>query len=103
MQPLYIATSRYGPWDGENWTEYVKWSGLVQLKELASLDGMLCPTVLAATKDEYWPYIVNEDFMLDYFTDLNFLLNEVSEIVDKNVMCVFKNPIFHPQPPSEIL
>lgn len=34
---------------------------------------MLCPTVLKNIEDDYWPHIVNEDFMLSYFVDLNYL------------------------------
>ncbi|WP_120495227.1 hypothetical protein [Kiloniella sp. EL199] len=100
MQPLFIATERFGPWDGKAWVKYIEWSKLTQLKELVSLDGLLCEPVLSVTKDEYWPYIVNEDYMSDYFTDLNYFLNEVSEIVNKNILCVFKNPISSPKAPS---
>ena len=64
---------------------------------------MLCQPVLPVAKDEYWPYIVNEDYMLDYFTDLNFLLKEVAEIDNKNVLCVFRDPTSHPKAPSDIL
>lgn len=39
---------------------------------------MLCPTVLPEIKNEYWPYIVNEDFMLNFFVDLEFLLKQIS-------------------------
>lgn len=103
MQPLYIATAKFGPWNGVNWNEYIQWSGLTQLKELVSLDGTLCGSVLPVTKDEYWPHIYNEDYMLDYFTDLPFLLGEVHEIIEKNILCVFRNPKSHPVPPSETL
>lgn len=103
MQPLYIATQKYGPWNGEDWLKYIEWSDLKQLKELVSLDGMLCQPVLPITKDEYWPHIVNEDYMLDYFTDLDYLMGEVSEIESKNILCVFKNPVSHPKAPTNDL
>ena len=103
MHPWFIATERFGPWDGRTWTEYVKWSGLEQLEELVSLDSMLCNTVLPDTKDEYWPYIVNEDYMLDFFVDLKFLLAETSHTDDKNVLCVFLNPPKDPAAPTDIL
>jgi len=103
VQPLYIATERYGPWLGKEWNEYIEWSGLEQITELVSLDGMLCASVLDEIKDHYWPHIVNEDFMLNYFVDLEFLLEEVGEIVDKNVLCVFRNPPTQPVAPSDVL
>ena len=35
---------------------------------------VLCPTVLPEIKGTYWRHVVNEDFMLNYFLDLDFLL-----------------------------
>ena len=67
MHPWFIATERFGPWDGQAWIKYVKWSGLEQLEELVSLDSTLCDTVLPNIKGEYWPYIVNEDYMGHFF------------------------------------
>ncbi|TGR67586.1 hypothetical protein EN866_40555, partial [Mesorhizobium sp. M2D.F.Ca.ET.223.01.1.1] len=76
MQRLYIATEKFGPSDGPRWESYVAWSGLTQLNEVVTLDGMLCPAALGEIKDSYWPHIVNEDFMLGFFVDLDFLLSE---------------------------
>ena len=99
-KPAFIATERFGPWDQERWEGYVKWSGLTQLEELVSLDGMLCPTVLGDIKDSYWPNIVNEDFLLDYFTNLDFLLEEVADIAQMNLLCVYRNPTSDPVVPT---
>jgi hypothetical protein len=56
------------------------------------LDPMLCPTVLPEIKGDYWPHIVNEDFMLNFFVDLDFLLQVVSGIGKMNLLCVCRNP-----------
>ncbi len=72
MTPWFIATQPFGPEDGERWLKYVEWSGLTQLEELVCLDGTLCRPILRETKNEYWPHIVNEDFMLDFFVDFDF-------------------------------
>lgn len=53
---------------------------------------MLCGTVLPEIRPEYWNYIVQEDFMLNFFTDLEFLLKESAAIEEKNVLCVYRNP-----------
>ncbi|MEO1405968.1 MAG: hypothetical protein AAFV54_05700 [Pseudomonadota bacterium] len=103
MDPLYILTHRFGPWHGKRWNDFVNWSGLTQITEIVSLDGLLCAPVLSEVKDNYWPYILNEDFMLDYFTDLDFMLRQVSDTNDKNVLCVFRNPTSHPTPPRGVL
>jgi hypothetical protein len=98
MQPWFIATERFTPSSGEVWEKYVSWSGLRQLEEVVSLDPMLCPTLLPEVKDSYWPHIVNEDFMLNFFVDLEFLLDQVSEVREKNVLCVYRNPANPPTP-----
>lgn len=92
MEPWFIATKKFGPWNGASWTRYVSWSGLKQLEEVVSLDPMLCGTVLPEIRPEYWDRIVGEDFMLNFFTDLGFLRKEVAAIPEKNVLCVFRNP-----------
>lgn len=74
-------------------------SGLHQLTELVSLDGWLCPPILRDVEDEYWPHIVNEDFMLQFFVDFDFLLEQVAEIEPKNLLCVVRNPTRQPEPP----
>ena len=96
MEPWYIATKRFGPWKEAAWTRYLAWSGLNQLEEVVSLDPMLCETVLPEIRPEYWDRIVNEDFMLNFFTDLDFLLRQVAAVPEKNVLCVFRNPPYDP-------
>ena len=98
MQPWFMATQTFNPQRGEAWTKYIAWSRLAQLKEVVSLDPMLCPTVLPEMKDEYWPHIVNEDFMLHFFVDLDYLLKQLPGIQDCNLLCVYRNPL---NPPSQ--
>jgi hypothetical protein len=102
MQPWYIATEMFTSREGEAWSKYVNWSGLSQLDEVVSLDPMLCPTILPEIRNEYWPYIVNEDFMLNFFTDLEFLLTQVAGRTERNLLCVFRNPPTHPSPRPEL-
>ena len=96
MQPWFVAIERFTSRSVEAWAKYVAWSGLKHLDEVVSLDPMLCPTLLPEIKDDYWPYIVNEDFMLNFFVDLEFLLKQISGIREKNLLCVYRNP---PSPP----
>ncbi|TIR01964.1 MAG: hypothetical protein E5X64_27765 [Mesorhizobium sp.] len=92
MQHLYIAKEKFGPFSGTAWTMYIDWSGLTQLSEVVSLDGMLGPVALGEVKDSYWPHIVNEDYMLDFFVDLDFLLSELADPGDLNVLNVIRRP-----------
>jgi hypothetical protein len=49
--------------------------------------------MLPDMKEKYWPRIVKEDFILDFFIDL---LHEISGIPDKNVLSAYRNPTVNP-------
>lgn len=98
MQPWFIATERFTSRSGQAWEKYVAWSGLKHLDEVVSLDPMLCPTLLPDIRREFWPYIVNEDFMLNFFVDLEYLLKQVSRVSECNLLCVYRNPARPPPP-----
>ena len=99
MVPWYIATEKFTS-RHDAWANYIAWSGLSQLDEVVSLDSMLCGRLLPETKDDYWPYIVNEDFMLDFFVDLEFLLARLPDTAERNLLCVYRNPPNEPSSPS---
>ena len=80
MTPLFVARERFGPADGDRWFKYIEWSGLTQLQEVVTLDSRLCPSVLPEIKDNYWPHILNQDFCLEFFTNLNFLKAQLSNV-----------------------
>jgi hypothetical protein len=100
MVPWYTATEQFSPAaKPADWRAYVAASGLDQLEEVVSLDMLLCPPILREVKAEYWPHIVNEDFMPQFFTDLEFMLGQVRSVKSKNVLCVFRNPERAPSQP----
>ncbi len=94
MRPCFIATEKFSPSSRDTWAKYIQWSGLSQLDEVVSLDPMLCPSLLQTIKDEYWPHIVNEDFLLNYFVDLDFLIAQLKLLKpnDFNLLCVARDP-----------
>jgi hypothetical protein len=96
--PLYITTERFDPGRGADWTDYISWSGLTQLREVVSLDSILCPKVIDEILPEDWHHIVNEDFMLDYFTDLEYLIQRVGVLDGRNLLCLYKNPDYEQNP-----
>jgi hypothetical protein len=99
MIPWFTATEPFSPERGDSWVNYIEWSGLTQLKEVVSLDLTLCPPLLKKIQDDYWPHIVQEDFMLSYFLDFDFLAKQVAAIQRKNLLCVFRNPVQRPVAP----
>jgi hypothetical protein len=99
MQHWFIATERFSPADGDRWSKYIAWSALHQLDEVVSLDPILCPSLLPTIKPDYWPHIVNEDFMLSFFVDLEFMLGQIGE-GERNLLCVYRNPPSVPPRPG---
>jgi hypothetical protein len=61
---------------------------------------MLCPSLLTDIKTEYSPHIVNEDFMLNFFVDLDFLLRQPPDAPERNLLCVYRNPSSHSPLPA---
>jgi hypothetical protein len=93
--PWFVATEKVDKSDASS-AKYIAWSGLEQLDEVISLDISLCPSVLPNIKTEYRNRIVNKDFFLYFFTDLEYLRIETASILRKNLLCVFRNPFAHP-------
>jgi len=90
--PLYLATERFDPAKGAQWDHYVAWSGLLQLREMVTLDAVLCPRVIREILPEDWNEIVNEDFMTDYFISLDYLMQRAGSLDGRNLLAVYKNP-----------
>jgi hypothetical protein len=94
--PLFIATHRFDPADGEKWMKYFEWARIPQLKEVAGLDAMLCRHVLSnQILDEDWAHIVCEDFRLDYFYDLDYLLQRTKGVERRNILGLYRNSDTH--------
>jgi hypothetical protein len=93
--PLFIATERFDPSDGEKWQKYCEWAKIPGLAELVSLDGMLCKHLIKEFNDEDWNHIVNEDFQLDYFYHLDYLLRRVQTAARRNILGLYRNPKTH--------
>ena len=95
FRPLFVATERFDSSDGEKWQNYCKWAKIPSLAEIVSLDTSLCHHLIKDFNTEDWSHIVNEDFRLDYFYDLEYLLQRVAEVRRKNVLGLFRNPKKH--------
>ncbi|MBI5094684.1 MAG: hypothetical protein HZB26_19890 [Candidatus Hydrogenedentes bacterium] len=92
IKPMFIACQPFGPDAGGRWGNYVKWSGLTQLTEVVSLDELLCPNVIDEISDEDWNHNVHEDFLSDFFWDLDYLLERVRAITDVQVLAALREP-----------
>ena len=94
-EPLFIATERFDPSDGEAWRKYFEWAEIPQLTEVVGLDDSLSNTVTGELLDEDWNHIVNADFQTRYFYHLDYLLNRVQAIKRRNILGLYQNPETH--------
>ena len=92
MHPLFIAKRPFDPSAGEAWSRYLAWSGLSQLTEVVSLDGMLCPTVPEELSAEDWNYNVHADYLAFFFRSPEYLRRRVSGEGRLNLLAVLQNP-----------
>lgn len=93
--PLFIATERFDPADGEKWQKYCKWAKIPALAEVVSLDTLLCGHIIKEFQEEDWQHIVCEDFRLDYFLHLDYLKRRIQDIPRRNILGLYRNPEAH--------
>lgn len=95
IEPLFIATERFDPSDGEGWQKYSAWAKIPSLTEVVSLDLSLCPRLIGEISDEDWNHIVNADFRLHYFYHLDYLMTRIKDIPGRNVLGLYRNATMH--------
>jgi hypothetical protein len=92
MTALFTAVQQFDPSCGEQWRSYIEWSGLAQLREVVSLDGVLCPNLFQELIEEDWRHNVQEDFKTHLFVDLDHVLRRTKDSEGTNVLAVIENP-----------
>jgi hypothetical protein len=89
---FYAALQRFDRDNGERWVGYARWLGRTDLQRVITLDGMLCPPVVHAESSDDWEFVVQEEFMLDFFTDLGFVLQRAAKVHRAQVIAVCCEP-----------
>jgi hypothetical protein len=92
MRVIYSAVKRFDPACGGSWTKFIEWCGLTQLREVVSLDLILCPIVLQELIAEDWQHTVQEDFKITLFHDLDYVLGKLAGSDRVNVLALMQNP-----------
>jgi len=92
MPVIYSAVQRFNPACGDKWQKYINWSGLTQLREVISLDGILCPNFFNELTTEDWRHNVQEDFKTTLFHDLDYVIGKVAGDDRVNVLAVIQEP-----------
>ena len=99
MTPLFLVTERFDLSAGERWDDYIRWARIPNLLEVVSLDSTLCPRIVTEFIDEDWAHIVNADYRLNYFCDLNYLMRRAGDGPRRNVLGLYRNPESHIEAP----
>ena len=92
MQPLFVAKRPFDPTVGDAWARFVAWSGLPQLREVVSLDTMLCPTVPEKLTATDWDYNVHADYQVFFFRSLPYLMERIQAEGALNILAVLQKP-----------
>jgi hypothetical protein len=67
----YKVIEKFGPEDGERWSDYLKWRGL-HLTRFESVDGVMRGDLFEPKSDEDWQNCVQEDFKISLITNLEY-------------------------------
>ena len=82
----YTAVEKFGPESGDGWTKYIAWSGLHQLSQVITLDGCLCSRIINELSPEDWAHNIHQNFMTDYFWDLDYLLTRTAHQSGRQIL-----------------
>ncbi len=88
----YAAIERFDPDNGERWVGFTRWLGRTDLKRIVTLDSALCPTVVHPESADDWQFVAKEEFMLDFFTDLNLVHQRIAGHRPAEVIAVARDP-----------
>ncbi len=90
----YIAVKKCGPGtkDDFDWEKYKNWSKLHHLTEVVSLDSILCPPVIERDNDNDWDHLVKEDYMIDFYTNLDYLKKKLNDKEGYSLLAVVREP-----------
>ena len=90
--PVFAARRRFGPQAGERWTRYVAWARLPQLRELVSLDTMLCPAFPEELTSDDWQHNVHADYQVTHFHSLDHLRGRIAGVDGLNLLAILREP-----------
>jgi hypothetical protein len=92
MSIIYSVVKPFDPSCGEKWQAYIKWSGLTQLSEVISLDGLLCPRAFDEFTEEDWQHSVQADFGCQFFRDVDYAVKKAAGRGDVIILGLIENP-----------
>ncbi|HEX6288822.1 MAG TPA: hypothetical protein VFZ66_06500 [Herpetosiphonaceae bacterium] len=92
----FTARKPFDPSGGEAWTSYLAWANLPHLREVISLDILLCPDVLPDLIAEDWEHNIHQDWYTYFFHDLNYLRARTGDQA-AHILAVMREPAEDPR------
>lgn len=92
---FFTAIERFDAANGDRWRDYCEWAKIPALREVVSLDQMLCPPVIDEYTEEDWEYVGNAEFSFGFFRNLDYLIGRIPSGRRANVLGVYRNPVSH--------
>lgn len=89
---FYACLERFDADDGDRWLDYLRWLGRIDLPRVVTLDSMLCPPLVPIEADTDWEFAVNEDYLTDFFIDLEFVLRRAAAFPRSTVLAAVREP-----------
>jgi hypothetical protein len=87
----FIAVNSFTP-AHKDWKTYLEQSGLNSVKEIISIDQVLCAPAIRRFEAEDWKHNVQEHLFNDYFLDLDYLIKRTKGLENVHVLSVVRNP-----------
>jgi hypothetical protein len=87
----YKIIKKFGPGD-EQWDKYAQWAGLHACKEYYSIDSINRESLFTPDSEEDWENCINENFMLNIITNLNYDLKIAHKFPSGEIIGVIENP-----------
>lgn len=73
-QWLFTLRERFRPGISAGWDKYLSFSQFAHIRELVTLDSIMCPQVITELCDEDWNHNVHEDYRTHLFRNADYLL-----------------------------
>ncbi len=97
---LYTVRERFTPSTSPQWRGYAAFSGFEHVKELVTLDSILCPEVVKELVDEDWNHNVLQDFRIFLFRDLEYLMaRQRLDPMRHQILAILERPLITDEAP----
>jgi hypothetical protein len=101
MSRMFAACQRFDQRNGDSWSRFIEWTGFQHIREIVSIDTMLCPSLIDELADEDWQYNIHADYRTSFFRDAKYLRRRIDyDCFRHNILALTKEPTSFVEPPN---